>query len=148
MRHGPEPMATGHKLQAASNKQPKAASRKRQASSTKRRQIQATSIKRQATSVLRLESVLNKCQDTSTWKQFAGALTGLLGKYKSIVRMLYVKTYLVWTEANFIIGCYLQLYSKKVPKSIVPQQIRSTKNASVFNPCPRYFRCNSFKLMP
>ena len=64
------------------------------------------SLKRQAASVWIFKSILNKCQDTGTWKQFAGALTGLLGKYKSIVWMLDMKGNLMGRKPNFVIGCY------------------------------------------
>jgi len=114
------------KLQATSYKQRKlqAASHKLQAASNKLLQIlkiQATSNKLQGTSIRRLESILNKCQDTGTWKQFAGALTGLLGKYKCVVWMLNMECNLMWREPNFVTGCYLKLYSKKVGISIITQ---------------------------
>jgi len=104
------------KLQATSNKR-----RSPQASSTKRRKIQATSIKRQANRIFRIKSVFNKCQDTGTWKQFAGALTGLLGKYKCVVWMLHMEGNLMWREPNFVTGCYLQLNSEKLARIIIAQ---------------------------
>ena len=121
--------AARKKLQAqegarAKRAQPEVASNKRrspQASSAKRGKIQATSIKRQANRIFRIKSVFDKCQDTGTWKQFAGALTGLLGKYKCVVWMLHMKRNLMRREPNFVTGCYLQLYSKKVGISIITQ---------------------------
>ncbi len=110
------PSAHNLKLQATSNKR-----RSPQASSAKRGKIQATSIKRQANRIFRIKSVFDKCQDTGTWKQFAGALTGLLGKYKCVVWMLHMKRNLMRREPNFVTGCYLQLYSKKVGISIITQ---------------------------
>jgi len=110
------PSAYNLRLQATSNKR-----RSPQASSTKRGKIQATSIKRQANRIFRIKSVFNKCQDTGTWKQFAGALTGLLGKYKCVVWMLNMECNLMWREPNFVTGCYLKLYSKKVGISIITQ---------------------------
>jgi len=114
------------KLQATSYKQRKlqAASHKLQAASNKLLQvlkIQATSNKLQGTSIRRLESILNKCQDTGTWKQFAGALTGLLGKYKCVVWMLHMEGNLMWREPNFVTGCYLQLNSEKLARIIIAQ---------------------------
>ena len=110
------PSAHNLRLQATSNKR-----RSPQASSAKRGKIQAASIKRQANRIFRIKSVFNKCQDTGTWKQFAGALTGLLGKYKCVVWMLHVERNLMWREPNFVTGCYLKLYSKKVGISIITQ---------------------------
>ena len=114
------------KLQATSYKQRKlqAASHKLQAASNKLLQvlkIQATSNKLQGTSIRRLESILNKCQDTGTWKQFAGALTGLLGKYKCVVWMLHVERNLMWREPNFVTECYLQFNSEKLAIIIITQ---------------------------
>ena len=104
------------RLQATSNKR-----RSPQASSAKRGKIQAASIKRQANRIFRIKSVFNKCQDTSTWKQFARALTGLLGKYKCVVWMFNMEGNLMWREPNFVTGCYLQLNSEKLARIIIPQ---------------------------
>ena len=110
------PSAYNLKLQATSNKR-----RSPQASSAKRGKIQAASIKRQANRIFRIKSVFNKCQDTGTWKQFTGALTGLLGKYKCVLRMFDMEGNLMWREPNFVTVCYLKLYCKKVVINIIPQ---------------------------
>ena len=115
--------ATSYKRQATSNGSYKqqATSYKPQASSTKRFEKFLYIYKGQATSILILVSFFNKCQDTGTWKQFAGALTGLLGKYKCVVWMLHMEGNLMWREPNFVTGCYLQLNSEKLARIIIAQ---------------------------
>ena len=55
---------------------------------------------------------------------------------------------LMGRKQNFITFCNLQFNSEKLPRTIVPQQIRSTKKTSIFQPCPFNLRCISLKLMP
>ena len=84
---------------------PQAASVKLQASSPKLLKIQATSIKPQATSV-KLKSTSYKLPDPGPPKKFQAPWTEVLNADKCIVRMAYVKGYLVWWKPNLITLCY------------------------------------------
>ena len=76
----------------------RASSDKLQAASLK---LQATSLKPQAAS-FKLQATSFKLQDLRTTEKFHGALIEVLDADISVLRMPYMKGYLMWTKFNFV----------------------------------------------
>jgi len=86
---------------------PQAASTKHQASSAKLVKHQATSFKPQATS-FKLQAASIKLQDPGPFVKFHAPRTEVLNADKSIVWMLHMEGYLMWTEAYLVTSCDFQ----------------------------------------
>ena len=95
--------ASNNKLQAASVKL-QATSLKHQASSSKLVKHQATSFKPQATS-FKLQAASIKLQDPGPFVKFHAPRTEVLNADESIVWMLHMEGYLMWTEAYLVTSC-------------------------------------------
>ena len=110
-------------------------SHRRQASSTKLQYLgsfrtnlfkhQATSVKPQAASVKR-QATSGKLRDPRSlehgyWRSIRGTRTKGLYHDKGVLIMTCVEGNLMRRKFNFITSSYLQLYSTKVPRSIIDQ---------------------------
>ena len=78
-----------------------ASSSKPQASSTKLLEQQATSVKPQAQRFKRQAKRIKR-QDSWSWKKFHGTRTEVLNADESILWMLHMEGYLMWTEAYLV----------------------------------------------
>ena len=74
---------------------------------------QAASFKPKATSF--------KLQDLRTTKKFHGAWTEVLNADEGVVRMPYMKGYLVWWKANLVTLCDFKFYCEKGARIIIAQ---------------------------